>query len=279
MATSQMTDLIHLIKSEASRLRDFMAGLDEDSWSARSACDGWRLRDVAAHLTTAADTWANTITRGVAGDADPPQGQSFLTPGDRGSEATAQRAVDLSRQLGDGLLDEFTAGYDRLFAILDGLKAEDWEKPCFHRRGPMPMHDYVALRLQELALHGWDMRSGLDESAELYEDCMPTLITLLPRWLRNAFTPGLGLPTPMRFRFEIPGPLPMRQDILVNHDDFVMEGSGDSRADVTVHCDTSSYILLIYGRFNLDWASVIGKATIEGRREQATIFTTWFRGF
>ena len=58
--------------------------------------------------------------------------------------------------------------------------------------------------------------------------------------------------------------LPMRQDILVNHDDFVMEGSGDSRADVTVHCDTSSYILLIYGRFNLDWASVIGKATIEG---------------
>ena len=83
---------------------------------------------------------------------DPPQGQSFLTPGDRGSEATAQRAVDLSRQLGDGLLDEFTAGYDRLFALLDGLKAEDWEKPCFHRRGPMPMHDYVALRLQELAL-------------------------------------------------------------------------------------------------------------------------------
>ena len=83
----------------------------------------------------------------------------------------------------------------------------------------------------------------------------------------------------MRFSFEIPGPLPMRQDILVNHDDFVMEGSGDSRADVTVHCDTSSYILLIYGRFNLDWASVIGKATIEGRREQATIFTTWFRGF
>ena len=60
----------------------------------------------------------------------------------------------------------------------------------------MPMHDYVALRLQELALHGWDMRSGLDESAELYEDCMPTLITLLPRWLRNAFTPGLGLPRP-----------------------------------------------------------------------------------
>ena len=46
-----------------------------------------------------------------------------------------------------------------------------------------------------------------------------------------------------------------------------------------MHCDTGSYILLIYGRFNLDWASVIGKARIEGRREQATIFTTWFRGF
>ena len=279
MATSQMTDVIHLIKSEASRLRDFMSGLDASQWTARSACDGWQLRDVAAHLTTAADTWASTITRGVAGDADPPAGQAFLAPGDRGSEGTAQRAVELSHQLGDGLLDEFTAGYDRLFVVLDGLKAEDWEKPCFHRRGAMPMHDYVALRLQELALHGWDMRSGLDESAELYENTLPTLLTLVPRWLGNAFTPGLGLPTPMRFRFEIPGPVAMRQDILINREDFVLEEPGDSRADVTVHCDTSSYVLLIYGRFNLDWASVIGKARIEGRREQATIFTTWFRGF
>jgi hypothetical protein len=83
----------------------------------------------------------------------------------------------------------------------------------------------------------------------------------------------------MRFRFEIPGPVPMRQDILINRDDFEMEEPADTRADVIVHCDTGSYILLIYGRFNLDWASVIGKATIEGRREQATIFTTWFRGF
>ena len=149
MATSQMTDLIHLIKSEASRLRDFMAGLDGASWSARSACDGWRLRDVAAHLTTAADTWADTITRGVAGDADPPQGQSFLTPGDRGSEVTAQRAVDLSNQLGDGLLDEFTAGYDRLFTVLDGLKAEDLGQGLLS-----PSRAYAHARLRSSAVAG-----------------------------------------------------------------------------------------------------------------------------
>ena len=233
----------------------------------------------AAHLATGADTWAQGITRALGGDSDPPVGQSFLSAGQRGSEATAQRAIETREQLGSRLLDEFTAAYDRLHEVLSGLNAEDWDKPCFHRRGPMPVHDYVALRLQELTMHGWDMRSGLDESAELWEEPLPVLVNMVPRWLRNAFSPGLGLPTPMRFRFEVPGPVPVRQDVLINHDSFQFEPSGDARADVTIHCDTSSYILLIYGRLNVDWASVQGKVTIDGRREQATNFTTWFRGF
>ena len=114
MVTTQMMELIRLIRLEASRLRDFLASLDEPSWFARSACDGWLLGDVVAHLTSGADTWGAGITRAVAGDANPPPGQSFLAKGERGSEVTAQRAIEQREKLGGGVLVEFTAGYDRL---------------------------------------------------------------------------------------------------------------------------------------------------------------------
>ena len=74
MASNQMTSVIDLVNSEASRLRDFLAELDERAWSQDSACAGWKVGDVAAHLAIASETWASSLTRAVAGDAGPPAG-------------------------------------------------------------------------------------------------------------------------------------------------------------------------------------------------------------
>src|SRR5437870_11308432 len=82
--------MIALISAEASDLRDFLASLDTEAWSRPSACAGWTIGDVLAHLTQGASTWSATITRAIAGDANPPPGEQTLRPGERGSEATAQ---------------------------------------------------------------------------------------------------------------------------------------------------------------------------------------------
>ena len=280
MATNEMTQVIHAVGAEASRLGEFLSALEEKDFSKRSACDGWAIADVVAHLSQANDTWITGINRALAGDSSPPEGQRPLEPGERGSESTSERAIAYRKsQEVEGLVSSFISGGQRLQETIQKLKPEDWDKPCWHRRGVMPLSEYVARRVQELALHGWDIRSGLDDSAELWEETMPVVLGLVPRWLKNAFSPGLGLPTPMRYRFEVPGPIPIYQDILVNHDSFEVEEPGSSPADVTLRFDTSSYILLCYGRFNADLASVHGKLQISGRREQATLFTTWFRGF
>ena len=98
-----MTEVIELISAEASQLRAFLANLGPEAWASPSACAGWVVGDVVAHLTQGARTWSEAITRAIAGDFNPPPGQPPLRPGERGSEATAQRAIDFHQ---DETIDE-----------------------------------------------------------------------------------------------------------------------------------------------------------------------------
>ena len=280
MQTAAMTEMIDVMSFEASQLWDFMARLGQEGWSRPSACSGWTVGDVLAHLTQGASTWSATITRAMAGDANPPPGERMLRPGERGSEVTAQRAIAFRQEMGEtALLDAFRDGYQRLHSVLLGLQAEDWDKPCYHRRGVLPTRDYVGLRLQELTIHGWDIRSAFNKAATLSERPLQALLGVAQRfWLTNTFRPVPGLTAPIRYRFDVPGPVPVRQDLLVSQDSFQREPVTDRSADVTFRCTTGDYLLLVYGRLPLDRAVDTGRLAIEGNCEQAALFATLFQG-
>src|SRR5215831_20105432 len=119
MDTTTMTEMIDAISSEASHLRGFLAGLRPEAWSRPSACAGWTVGDVVAHLTQGARTWSEAIPRARAGDYNPPPGQVPLRPGERGSAATAQRAIDYRQGMGDAaLLQAFGSAYQRFHQVL-----------------------------------------------------------------------------------------------------------------------------------------------------------------
>lgn len=279
MEAIKKTELVQLVNSEASRLGEFLSGLKEQDWSRNSACADWTLADVAAHLAIAADTWSDSITRGVVGNSDPPPGQAFFTGDDKGSELISQMAISYSQRVGGGLLHGYKTGYDRLAKVMSGLQMEDWDKLCFHRRGPMLVRDYIALRVQELVIHGWDIRSALDQGAELPPEPLPLLVGMVPRWLRNAFRPGLGLTTPVRIRFDVTGPVRIHEDIVVKNDSYQTEAAGSGPGDAVFHCDTGNYLLLIYGRLTIDQAVASGRLTLEGTPVGAADFLAWFQGF
>ncbi len=279
MRTTAMTEVIELISAEASQLRDFLASLDIEAWCKPSACAGWTVGDVVAHLTQGARTWSEAITRASAGDFNPPPSQPPLRPGERGSAATAQRAIDFRQEMGEAaLLQAFVSDYQRFHQVLLEMQSEDWHKPCFHRRGVLPIHDYVGLRLQELAIHGWDICTAFDAAAALSERPLPVLVGLEQRWLSNTFHPAPRLAAPVRYRFDVSGPVPIRQDVLVSQDSFHLVPVADIGADVTFRCNTGDYILLVYGRLPLDRAVDTGRLEIEGNREPAFLFNTLFQG-
>jgi hypothetical protein len=176
------------------------------------------------------------------------------------------------------LLQAFADGYQHLHQVLLGLQAEDWDKPCYHRRGVLPTRDYVGIRLQELTIHGWDIRSAFDGAAALSERPLPVLVGLAQRWLSNTFRPAPRLAAPVRYRFDVSGPAPVQQDVLVSQDSLHLEPVADRGADVTFRCTTGDYILLVYGRLPMDQAVDTGRLEIEGNRAQASLFTTLFQG-
>jgi hypothetical protein len=181
--------------------------------------------------------------------------------------------------MGDAaLLQAFDSDYQRLHQVLLALQPEDWDKPCFHRRGVLPIHNYVGLRLQELTIHGWDMRTAFDATATVSERPLPVLVGLAQRWLSNTFHPVLHLAAPVRYRFDISGPVPIRQDVLVSQDSFQLMPVAEISTDVTFRCHTGDYILLVYGRLPMERAVDTGRLEIKGHREQAGLFTTLFQG-
>ena len=101
----------------------------------------------------------------------------------------------------------------------------------------------------------------------------------MPRWLRTAFTPGLDLPTPTRFRFDVTGAERVSEDVVVNGQDYEVQAIGSVQADVTFRCDTGTYILLIFGRVGVDEGVSTGRLNLEGSQDRAVEFTTWFKGF
>jgi uncharacterized protein (TIGR03083 family) len=66
-----LTQRVTLVRTEAERLQDYLGTLSPAAWHHASACAGWEVGDVVAHLTRGAEAYRAWITRGLHGDTRP----------------------------------------------------------------------------------------------------------------------------------------------------------------------------------------------------------------
>lgn len=271
---------VAVIGALARRLHEFLNGLSPNDLRRHSACDAWTVRDVAGHLTNRAERQITSMTRGREGDAAPPAGFVAPTGNMAMSAENADADIAYSISLGDDLLPTFERNYRQLHALLDSFSGDDWHCACWHpRRGTMTAREYVSQRIQELAVHDWDIRSAFDPQAELLADAIPVLLGMSERWLRSAYNPGDDPPsTEIRYHFALSDAAPI--DVVVQPDG-VQVGPGlhpsPDDIDMVVACNANTYLLLAYGRIDVDTAAnslvAIGE---EGLLER---FAQWMVGF
>lgn len=265
---------VGLLRSESARLLEYFQGLSAGDWARQSACAAWSNADVAAHLIMAVEMFAGNIGRGLQGDASPPEGMGPPQETDLAGRmaANAARAVSVRESLGDSLVAVFGEQCGRLDEVLSGAGPEDWDKPCYHPAAMLTVGRYVDLRLTELAVHEWDIRSGLEGAAAgLPEAVLPAALGLLPGFVvGRLFQPGAGLERAARFRFELTdGGV---YDIVAGGGELRMEAGGDGAAEVVFTCDASTFALLAYGRFGVDAAVAAGRVAVAGDRGLASRF-------
>ncbi len=268
---------VSLIKSESKRIHRYLGTLSTEELARPSACEGWEGRDVVAHLIGAIDLFSANISRGASGDPSPPEGFPPASVDALAARmvAGAQRAITMRESMGDQLLSTFAQRCEDLDGILAGLGAGDWEKPCYHPATVISVGSYIDLRLAELAVHEWDIRSKLEESAHLSQDCLPAVMDLIPTFVvGRLFRPGHQQGTSAIYRFHVTGAvtgaIPGSRDIVVENGESRMEPGSESAADVTFNCDAETFALLIYGRYKVKQAESEGRITVEGDRDLAS---------
>src|SRR5262249_8480512 len=193
-------------------------------------------------------------------------------------ESVAQRAIAARERLGDQLLSVFITSNDQLDQVLSALRPQDWETLCQHPMGPEPVRTWIAMRITELAMHGWDIRSRFDPLATLSTDSLPALCQTIPRAVRRAFRPEASRRTPVRYRFVVTEPVAVRQDIVLNREGGYCEPASDSKADVTFRCTTETYVLVMFGRCTVEAALREGRFSYEGDPEFVAAFGQAFVG-
>lgn len=276
---------IQLLQTETERITRYLHALPPEAWSRQSACDAWQVRDVVAHLAGGAEFYTSNVTRGLQGDTSPGPGRPPAGTGKAAmvSDAVARRAIASRESLGDQLLHTLDTANDHLNRLLASLTPANWDTPCYHPGGIVPARNFADLRLKELIMHDWDIRSSIEPAAHLSPAVLPVILgaladSLASGSIRWAFWPGERLAQPVRYRFVLTDASVPQPDLVVAGDQVRLEPAGVTPADVTFQCDAETYVLCMYGRVQLDAAVTTGRLRVIGEQALATALSQWFKG-
>ena len=227
-----------------------------------TACSEWDVGTVAAHLAGGATRQRDAMLRGLDGQGGPPEGEETLPTADQVQQSNATSNVQTRNEWGDALLDNLQQNYQELDDLLQGWS--DWSIGCWHRRrGTISAESYVDLRIQELVIHDWDIRSG--GSGDLDPEGAVALLPASEMWYQLCFRPTAPLTTPVTYRFDIGEPegANLQHDVIVTGDTFtVTECSSDRQPELTVRADAGTYLLCLYNRVDWNTAKRAGRLRV-----------------
>jgi len=193
--------------------------------------------------------------------------------GQAATDAIAARAGSAGEAFPEGpvvALSELSAG---LATVLARLGPEDYSRPVFHPTGVTSIRNLVRFRIAELALHRWDMETGLGRDAHLSEVAAEVLYDWSIHWLQICFTPAeAGTPTAV-YRFDIEGQPGLKVVVLP---DQVLFDEVEAEPGTTFVLDAEIYVLFVAGRVSYDDAVASGRMRVEGDGAAARSFRDRF---
>ena len=164
-----MTELADATIAELRAIHDRLAArvpdLSADQLAAQSGAEDWTVADVLSHLGSGAEIGRYPLVAAVDRAEDAPSNQDVW---DRWNALPAAEQAAAS-----------VAANERLVSELEGLTPEQrsaTQVDLGFLPQPVPLTTSLGMRLNETALHAWDVEVGLDRSAELSEESARLLL-------------------------------------------------------------------------------------------------------
>src|SRR5215510_5873418 len=196
-------DRVTRVAVESAALTHYLHALPPAAWEHPSACARWVIGEVVAHLVDSGTFYTESITRGLHGERTPfanrpPAGS---VNGASVAALTATRVLAARQRLGERLLTAFDDTTDRFNHRVTRLSAAEAETACYHPGNLLSVRTLVGLRLLELVVHGWDIRSPLEPATSLSVESAAVLVEWWPEFVTWGFQPDVSLLPGGRFRF------------------------------------------------------------------------------
>jgi uncharacterized protein (TIGR03083 family) len=267
--------------AELDHVSRVVESLAPKEWSRRSAVERWTVGDVVAHLDLFVGMYSRFLGNVLSGGGSSPMAKliGWLTGSILPETApvfdTINGAVPkvMNRLLApDHIKRQFAAGARNTRDRLLHVTADDCVRPVFFEGGPYPLWFYLAIVVNELAIHCWDIESAVAGVAELSDGARGMLPWFYWTSTRLMFRP------PMRTRGTV--------DIVLDEPRSALwwslaDGSIDLGRGTTPHPDavirslSGAYVLALAGR--LSSAEALQRSmTVAGDRGLAeTFLASW----
>jgi len=254
-----LTSATKAAEDDLGAIIDLLASLTDDRWDAPVRCVGWRVSDLAAHVTGAGRGQAEGLRRAAAGITD----LAVLDP----PAARDPRS----------LLAELKESRDKLMAALYDVQPSVLAGTVPLPFGLLPTQVALQVVALEYGFHRNDLEWALGREVPLAEDMSATLLAILPGLLPmlagGSPVSAAGIVPAGQVSFRLVAP---SGRLLVAHaeDGWSMAPDpGGAPVSCEVHGDDSSVALFVMGRIGADHPglTVTDQAT-------ARVFKQYFPG-
>jgi uncharacterized protein (TIGR03083 family) len=232
--------LLHTLGHSVDRLRDVVAGLDDEQLTSPAYPSAWSIADVLSHLGSGAVIMTRRLDDAFAGQPFPDDFSSGVwdTWNAKAPRAKADDALVTDRAFLDRALAS-TADERSSFQVSFGSLVRDFAQ-------------VVGMRLNEHTLHSWDIEVALDPTATLAAESTAIVVDQLELTARYT-----GKPTDAPRVVVVATTAPERRfEIRTGPDGTTFAPTtGDEAPDLTLPAE--ALVRLIYGRLDAAHAPTI----------------------
>jgi uncharacterized protein (TIGR03083 family) len=232
---TESATVLGVLRASHDRLAAAFDQLGEEGATRQSYDDDWSVAQVASHLGSGTEIFRHYLDAGVRGEA-PPSGDINQPIWD------AWNAKTPADQIRDSLA--VNASFLTAVDTLDKAQRDSWELEVFGRQQDLAA--FLGMRLNEHAVHTWDVTVALDPSSTLPEDAASLIadqLAMVAQWA--------GKPVDEQVSVEVRTTSPERAYHLdVGPSGVSLTPSLDDTAAASLTLPTEAFVRLVYGRLD-----------------------------